>query len=203
MFRKELILCAALIAVPALAQSTAPIATNPTPSPANTPAAGRSPATAGAPTNATITAGAQVIDTAGGSVGTIESVTNGIAMLSTGTSKVGVPVGSFAQGPNGLVFGMTKVEVDAKASAAAQEAAATPIEFTVGAAVTGPSGAAIGTVKAVSGDLVTVASSAASAQLSKSAFAKGPSGLMIGMTPAQFDAAAKAAGGAKPSGTRN
>ena len=202
MLRIGVMLGAALIAVPVLAQ-TAPMATNPTPSPANTPAAGRSPSTAGAPTNATLTAGAQVIDTAGGSVGTIEAVTNGIAMLSTGTSKVGVPVGSFAQGPNGLVFGMTKAEVDAKAGAAAAEAAATPIAFTVGTKVSDASGATVGTVKAISGDLVTVASPTASAQLSKSAFAKGPSGLMIGMSPAQFETAAKAAGGTKPSGTRN
>ncbi len=186
----------ALMAAPLMAQApagqTAPAATA---APASTPAA----ATPGQPN---VVAGAAVSDASGGAVGTIESVADGVATLSTGTTKAGIPVGSFAQGPNGLVLGMTKAQVDAQASAAqtAQAAAAVPAgppKFAVGAKVSDAKGAAVGTVKAVSDDTVTVASATASAQLSKTAFAQGSDGLVIGLSPEQFEAAAKAAGGKK------
>lgn len=187
-----LLIGSSMIAAPALAQAPA---TPPTAAPATQPAAA---ATAAAPTpTAEVAAGATVADTAGGAVGTIESVTNGIAVLSTGSNKVSIPVGSFAKGANGLVIAMTKAEIDQKASAATA-AATGPAEITVGAVVADQTGAKIGTVKAVTGDMVTVQSATASAQLPKASFAKGPNGLVIAMTPAQFDAAAKAAGGAKP-----
>jgi hypothetical protein len=178
---------AALLAAPLLAQ-TAPAAdasatagaATATPAPAATPGAG-------------VTAGAKVVDTAGADVGTIESVANGNAVLSTGAAKVSVPVSSFAKGPNALVFGMTKADVESKVA----QAASAPVEITVGAVVNGPAGAKVGTVKEVAADGVVVASETAQAKLPKASFAKGPSGLVIGMTPEQFDAAAKAAGGAK------
>lgn len=147
---------------------------------------------------AAVTAGAQVVDTSGGAVGSIESVSNGVAVLSTGTNKVSVPASSFAQGQGKLVIAMTKADIDAKASQATAAANAAPVEIAAGATVSDPSGARVGTVKSVSGDMVTVAGATASAQLPKSSFAKGPSGLVIGMTAADFEKAAKAAGGAKP-----
>lgn len=148
-----------------------------------------------------VTAGAAVSDPSGASVGTIESVTNGIATLSTGTTKAGIPLTSFAQGPSGLMLGMTKAQVDAQAAAAKQTAQAAaragPPKIVVGATVSDTKGAKVGTIKAVGGDLVTVASPTASAQLPKSGFAQGPDGLVIGLSPEQFEAAAKAARGAK------
>ena len=175
----------AFLAAPIMAQTAAPEA---------------APAPAAAPAQPNVTAGAAVSDASGGAVGTIESVANGVATLSTGTTKAGIPVGSFAQGPNGLVLGMTKAQVDAQASAAQTAQAAVPagpIKFEVGAKVSGPKGAQVGTIKAVAADMVTVASGTASAQLPKTAFAQGADGLVIGLTPEQFEAAAKAAGGKK------
>lgn len=173
----------ALLATPVFAQATPDPAAAPaaTPAPTATPGAG-------------VVAGAKVVDTTGADVGTIDSVTGGNAILSTGTAKVQVPATSFAKGPNALVFGMTKADIEAKVA----QAASTPVEITVGAIVSDPSGAKVGTVKEVAADGVTVASDTAQAKLPKASFAKGASGLVIAMSPEQFDAAAKAAGGAKP-----
>ena len=90
----------ALLAAPLLAQA-------PVPAPAAATAA------TAAPAQPSVAAGASVSDASGAPVGTIESVTNGVATLSTGTTKAGIPFTSFAQGPNGLVLGMTKAQVDA------------------------------------------------------------------------------------------
>lgn len=168
-----LMMTGALIAAPVLAQTTT--------APAATPAVA-------------VASGAKVVDTAGAAVGTIDSVAGGVAVLNTGAVKVSVPVTSFATGPTGPIIALTKSEIEAKAAAAAQS-----VTITVGATVNDTTGAKVGTVKAVAGDRVTVASATANAQLPKSAFASGDGGaLVIGMSAAQFDAAAKAAGGAKP-----
>ncbi len=79
-------------------------------------------------------------------------------------------------------------------------AAATPASFTVGAAVSDPKGGKVGTVAAVSGNLVTVATANAKAQLPKSAFAQGANGLMIAMTAGELEAAAKSAAPKKSGG---
>ena len=79
-------------------------------------------------------------------------------------------------------------------------AAATPAATAapaVGDTVNDPQGAKVGTVTATNGDLVTVSTPNAKAQLPKKAFARADSGLVIGMTAAQLEAAAKAAGGGK------
>jgi len=166
----------ALCLSPAVTQAQAPAASAPaTAAPAATPP--------------NVTVGATVSDATGGMVGTIESVTGGNAVLTTGVAKASMPVSSFAQGPNGLVVGITKADLEAKVAAASK-----PAEIAVGATVSDPKGAAVGKVEAVAGDLVTVATANAKAQLPKSAFAQGPNGLVIAMTAAQLEAAAKAAG---------
>jgi hypothetical protein len=160
-----------VLAVPAFAQATQP-----------------APTAAAAPAAAAVTVGANVVDATGAPVGTIESVSGGNAVLSTGVAKAAIPVGSFAKGPNGLVVGITKADLEAKVAAATK-----PTDIAAGMAISGPGGAAVGKVDAVSGDMVTVATANSKAQLPKTAFAQGPNGLVIGMTADQIDAAAKAA----------
>jgi hypothetical protein len=147
-------------------------------------------ATAAAPASAApnVTVGASVVDTKGQPVGTIESVSGANAVLSTGAAKASVPVSSFAKGPNGLVIAISKADLEAQVAQATK-----PQRIDVGMAVSGPGGAPVGKVDAVSGDMVTVATANTKAQLPKTAFAQGPNGLVIGMTAAQLDAAAKAA----------
>ena len=168
----------ALLAAPLAAQTA----------PQTAPAA--APAATATPAQPNVTAGAAVSDVSGAPVGTIESVANGVATLSTGTTKAGIPVGSFAQGPNGLVLGMTRAQVDAQASAAQEP------QFAIGAAVMGPKGQTVGTIKEMDNTTVTLTSdTSGTAKLPKSAFAQGPNGLVISLTPEQFEAAVKAAGG--------
>lgn len=169
---------AAFAAAPVLAQTAATTTTTTTAQPAAAPSAA-----------ASVVAGAAVSDTTGAPVGTIESVSGGNAVLSTGVAKASIPVASFAKGPNGLIVGITKADLEAKVAQAT-----TPQQITAGMAVSGPQGVAVGKVEAVTGDLVTVATANAKAQLPKTAFAQGPNGLVIGLTAEQLDAAAKAAG---------
>lgn len=227
--RLTLSIAAIVLAGPALAQTT--------PDAAATPPAAPAAAAATAPAKPNVTAGAKVVDAQGADVGTIESVTNGVATLSTGTHRAGIPIGSFAQGDGKLLLGLTKAQVDAQgapipagsttaaagtpatgatgpattaaasaavgapatAAATGTPAAATPTAIAVGASVKDSTGATVGTVKAVNGDMVTVASATASAQLPKKSFAQSGGSLVIGLTAAQFESAAKAAGGAKKS----
>lgn len=156
-----------VLASPAFAQAT--------PTPAATAA------------SSAVTAGATVVDTAGAPVGTIESVSGGNAVLSTGAVKATIPVASFAKGPKGLIIGITKADLEAKVAAASK-----PTDITVGMTVNGPQGKPVGTVEAVTGDMVTVATSSAKAQLPKTAFAQGANGLVIGMTVDQLNAAVAA-----------
>lgn len=201
-------------ATPPAASSAGPAAPGALSTDANAQSAGAATQGAAPAGGATgVTVGAQVADAQGGAVGTIESVSGGNAVLSTGTAKATLPVTAFAQGANGLVIGMTKAEVEAavaKAAGGAQTASSTgaaggatatgPASITVGAQVNDTKGGKVGTVEAVSGDLVTVATANIKAQLPKAAFAQGANGLMIAMTASELEAAAKSAAPAPKTG---
>lgn len=181
MFSKTLLTTAAAIGFIAAAPALAQEATSaPAPAAATTAAA-----PAAAPS---VTAGAKVSDAQGGAVGTVVSVAPGAATVDTGTVKVGVPLQSFAAGPNGLVLGMTKAQLEA----AAQTAKAS-VEVAVGDSVSDPSGAPVGKIEAVDADLVTLATANSKARLPKASFSNGANGLVIGMTAAQIDEASKGA----------
>lgn len=153
---------------------------------ASTPAAGA--ASTGAAANVTV--GATVSDTSGAAVGTITAVTGGNATIDTGAAKAAVPVSSIAKRANGLVIGVTKAQLEAAV------ANAKPPEIAAGNQVVGPQGNSIGSVTAVNGDLVTLQMPSGKVQLPSKSFAQKPDGtLVIGMTAAQLEAAAKAAGG--------
>lgn len=154
------------------------------------------PATAAAAASAkvNVTVGAPVLDAAGGAVGTVSAVTGGAAVVDTGTVKAGIPVASFAQSDKGLHISMTKAELEAAAKGAqagAQEQLMASL--TPGTAITDQNGGAVGKVDTVEGDFVVVATPNAKVKLPKTAFAKGANGVVIGMTLAQLEAAAKGA----------
>ncbi|PWG02600.1 hypothetical protein [Sphingosinicella humi] len=73
-----------------------------------------------AATAADVQAGAEVRDTDGNVVGTIESVDANGAVIATGEARVQIPVSSFAKDDKGLVIAMTKAELEAAAKAAAE-----------------------------------------------------------------------------------
>ena len=167
---------------------------------AQTPGAAAAPAAAAAPSAAVaVTAGAAVTDAQGGAVGTIASVNGDVAVVDTGAVKASIPVKSFAKTDTGFAIGMTKAELEAAAKgASASQQQQFLASLTPGTAVTDPNGGAVGTIEAVEGDLVIVATPNAKAKLPKSAIAQGPKGPVIGMTQAQLEAAAKAS--AAPAG---
>lgn len=167
------------------------------------------PAAAPAATSqASVTVGAVVKDTAGGEVGRIESVEGGNAVLDTGTNKVSVPLSSFATGPSGPIMAMTKAQVDQAASSAQQQAQASASAeaaqaVTQGATVRDTAGGEVGTIKSVDAQFALVDTSKNQVRLPLSAFAAGPNGPVIGMTKAELDAAAEAAAPASGSQTPN
>lgn len=196
----------ATVAAPVFAQVSAPAASG-----AQAPAAGALPgtgmpaaapaasasgaATAAAPATASVAAGASVMDTKGGVVGTIASVSGDVAVVDTGTVKASIPVASFAKSDKGLLLGMTKAELEAAAAGAQAQANAA---LKPGTAVIDAKGGSVGTIEAVEGDMVTVATPKVKAKLPKSAIAMGPNGAVISMTQAQLEAAAQ--GAAPPAG---
>jgi len=94
--------------------------------------------------------GATIFDTTGTEAATLESVADGLVVVSTGTNKVTLPMTSFAAGTKGPVVSVTKLQLDAAATQAkAQTAAALAAALVAGASVTGTGGNAIGTVKTI------------------------------------------------------
>lgn len=87
---------------------------------ASPPAQSPPPAPAGAVTAATaadVTTGAQVRDTSGGVVGTVETVDADSAIVSTGTVRADIPIASFGKNGQGLVLAMTRAQLEAAAQA--------------------------------------------------------------------------------------
>lgn len=111
---------AATAETPAPAEPAAPVAAD-SPAAADTAPAGdaaapASPAAAAptaAATQADLKAGATVFDSAGATVGTIQSVTANGAVVASGKLRAEVPTASFAKNANGLVIGITKAEFEA------------------------------------------------------------------------------------------
>ena len=162
--------------------------------PAIAPAQQAAPAAA-----ASVTAGAAVTDAKGGAVGTIASVSGDVAVVDTGAVKASIPVGSFAKTDSGFAIGMTKAELEAAAKGvSAQQQQQFLASLAPGIAVSDQNGGEVGTIEAVEGDMVTVATPNVKAKLPKSAIVQGPNGAVIGMTQAQLEAAAKA--GSPPAG---
>jgi len=179
---------------PASPAAATPAASAPT---SSTPAAGSTAAPAAAPSTASITAGTKVLDTAGNTAGTIESVDGDYVVLATAKSKVRLPKTSFAMAASGPVIAMTAAQIDAaaaQAAPAAQAAAAKP-NVAAGAAVGDTQGGSVGTVASVDGQVATVTlAGGGKVRLPVSAFAAGSDGgLKIAMTAAQLKAAAGAA----------
>lgn len=105
---------AATAETPAPAEPAAPAAADT--APAGDAAAPASPAAAAptaAATQADLKAGATVFDSAGATVGTIQSVTANGAVVASGKLRAEVPTASFAKNANGLVIGITKAEFEA------------------------------------------------------------------------------------------
>lgn len=152
--------------------------------------AGSAAASAEAPATA-VAAGAIVKDTSGGEVGTILKVDGPNVVLKTDKHEVRLPASSFAPGNGALLFGMTRDQVNA---AVEQSLAAAAAKIAPGAAVSDPSGGAVGTLTAVDADTVTVKlTSGTLVRVPRTGIAAGPNGVVVGATAAQLEASVKAA----------
>ena len=180
--RNAILFGALIVATPAAAQTSMPAPSTP------------APASAAPAATAQVAAGATVYDGTGAEVGTIDQIVGDVVTVNTGTNKVGVPRGNFAVGPKGVVVGNTKAQLDAAATqAAVQTQAQVKTALVAGAAVHGTGGMTLGKVKASDDQTVTVTTDKGDVRLPLSGFAVGSSGLVVGMTAAQFDAAVTAA----------
>jgi preprotein translocase subunit YajC len=136
--------------------------------------------------------GATIYDTAGGTVGIVDSVTGDLAVVSTGTNKVSLPISSFGVGDKGPVIAMTKAQLDAAASGAkADQQKQTQAALTPGATVYGSNGGVLGTVDSVDSQFVTLAIGEQKAKVPLNAVGKGEKGPMVAMNAEDVKAAVK------------
>jgi hypothetical protein len=111
------------------AQTVPPAATPPATAPAPQPTApAQTQTTAQAQTNvaagpvtlataADLRAGTQVLDAAGGVVGTVVSADADSAVVNTGTIRAEIPLRSFGKNNRGLVISLTRAQLEAAARA--------------------------------------------------------------------------------------
>ncbi|MBC2665738.1 hypothetical protein H7F51_09395 [Novosphingobium flavum] len=138
--------------------------------------------------------GAVIYGPQGSEVGKIDSVASDTIVIDTGTHKATLPRSALGSSAKGPTVSVTKAQIDAQIQAALDKAdAELSAALVPGAEVRGKSGALIGTIKELNGDQVVVDRASGPVGLPKRAFAKGPQGLVISLTAAELDVAAKAA----------
>jgi hypothetical protein len=131
---------------------------------------------------ASVTAGATVYDPQGGEVGKVDSVTNGVAVVNTGTHSVALPVDKFATSDKGPVISVTKVELDKiAADADAQAAAQLDAALVAGAAVVDNAGAALGTIDKIDGDNIILTTEKGPVTFTHKYFAVGADGKLMAL----------------------
>lgn len=141
----------------------------------------------------TLSVGAVIYDPQGGEVGKIDSFTNDAVVIDTGAHKATLPKSAFGSSAKGPTITITKAQIDAQVAAALDKAAAELNALLVpGTEVRGKSGVLIGTIKEVNGDQVVIDRPSGLVSLTRAAFSASPQGLIISMTAAELDAAAKA-----------
>jgi preprotein translocase subunit YajC len=133
--------------------------------------------------------GMMVKDTAGGIVGTVTKVGNGLVTVKTDKHEAILPISSFTPNKGALLFAMTQAQLDADVEK--QDAAAAAM-FKEGARVRGTGGVDAGTITALDADSVTLKlASGTSVRVPRSGIAAAADGLVVGMTAEQLEAAAR------------
>ena len=152
------------------------------------------PLPAAAQASANFSAGVNVSDTQGGEVGTIASVDGDFVILRTDKHEVRLPKTSFTAHQGGFIMAMTRAQVNAAVEQTQAQAASTLV---AGALVQGNEGGTVGTIDAIDDQFATIKlTSGKLVRLPRGAIAAGTNGALIGMTGAELEAAANAAGAA-------
>jgi preprotein translocase subunit YajC len=136
------------------------------------------------------TAGMQVVDTTGGAVGTVVSVSGDNVVIKTDKHQVALPKTSFTAHEGKLLFGMTQAQLNAETEKSLAEAAAS---IAAGATVKGSAGAVVGTIDALDAESVTIKLQSGSLiRVPRSGVAAGGDGVVVGLTAEELEAQASA-----------
>lgn len=134
------------------------------------------------------TAGMQVVDTAGGAVGTVTGVNGDLVTVKTDKHEVALPKTSFTVHEGKLLFGMTQAQLNAETEKSLAEAAKA---IAPGATVKGSDGATAGTIDAVDADTVTIKlASGALVRVPRKGVAASNGEVVVGLTAAALEAQA-------------
>ena len=158
-----------------------------------------SSAAAGAENQLAIKAGEAVYDRSGGTVGTVRSVNNEVAVVDTGTARITLGLDSFRRRDGILVLPMDRAALEA-AAAKVQEKGDADVRALLapGATVFDAESESVGTVAGVDGQKITIETGALRAVLPLSAFVVSPAGPAIRSTRADFLAKLEATRPAPP-----
>jgi preprotein translocase subunit YajC len=133
-----------------------------------------------------ITPGMAVVDTNGGSVGTVISVKGDTLVINTGTHEAAVGASSVTPYKGKLLIGMTKAQLDAATEQTLAQAAA---QVVPGATVKGTGGAVIGTIESLDTDMATIKlTTGESIRIPRSGMAGSADGVMVGISLDQLKA---------------
>ncbi|MFL6730349.1 MAG: hypothetical protein ACJ8E3_06600 [Sphingomicrobium sp.] len=141
----------------------------------------------------------QITDSSGAPVGSVTAIQGDNLLVKTDKHEVALPKSSFTVSEGKLLFGMTRVQLNAEVekSLAAADAAIKP-----GATVNGAQGTAVGTIDTTDASLVTIAlESGQKIQLPRSAVRGNADGTVsIGLTAAELQAQVEKAAASAPAG---
>jgi preprotein translocase subunit YajC len=136
------------------------------------------------------TAGMQVVDTTGGAVGTVVSVSGDNVVIKTDRHQVALPKTSFTAHEGKLLFGMTQAQLNAETEKSLADAAAA---IAAGATVKGSAGSVVGTIDTVDAESVTIKLQSGSLiRVPRSGVAAGGDGVVVGLTAEELEAQASA-----------
>lgn len=149
--------------------------------------------TAAAPSTG-IAAGQIIYDPQGGEVGTVESISGENIVVNTGTNRATLASNAFSTGPKGPVLNTTRAQLDsAVADAASKAKAATKTALVADAEVRGKDGTVVGKIKVVEGANVVLERPAGPVSVPNQYFTTDANGLVLTITSAELDTAARAA----------
>ena len=132
------------------------------------------------------TAGTQVVDTSGGTVGTVVRTDGANIVIKTDQHEVALPKTSFTAHEGKLLFGMTQAQLNAEVEKSKAEAAKS---VAPGVTVKGSSGAVVGTIDAVDGETITIKLATGSlVRVPRSGVAAGNGEVVIGLTAEELQA---------------
>lgn len=132
-----------------------------------------------------ITVGMQVVDPAGGTVGSVAALTGDNLVVKTDKHEVQLPKASFRADNGKLLFGMTQAQLNAEIEKSLTAASASVV---AGATVNGIGGTSVGKIDVIADGKVTIALTAGrKIQVPQDALRGNPDGTVtIGYTSAQL-----------------